>query len=244
MPADVILTGDIFTQGSSWTLASAPAPVHDGLHEPLLKLRLGLQQRGQETTRSRGAPRRRRRSGSSGVSSRDSTAADHGHHHADCAHQYVHEDTVGHPARSKRRRAGNNGPKSGRHTECRIFADADAYFYNQWKGECLSSWSEAECTARQLARVTVRMIDTLHKIDGLYRRDSSVSAKVTLAVAGTHIFTAAGGGTSSDSGGFPDMKGTSQASSHCPSYTHTEDKECLQLRFNFFFLTFFFHFGF
>lgn len=71
----------------------------------------------------------------------------------------------------------------------------------------LSVWSEAECTTRQLARVAVRMIDTLHKVDGLYRRDSAVSAKATLAVAGTHIFTA----TSTDSGGFPDMKGTSYA---------------------------------
>lgn len=163
LPADVFVTGDVHTQGSSWALVSSDSnTLHGGgQHQPVLTLL--RQHRGQET-------RRRKASGSSGTSSPgDSSSSmrdrgtndggeddtltsslasppDHGHRVADCAHDYVYEDEddnqVGRTranrtsrAQSKNRRA-RKGPKSRLHTECRIFADADAYFFNRWKGDC------------------------------------------------------------------------------------------------------------
>ena len=89
---------------------------------------------------------------------------------------------------------------SSAHTECRVFLDGDPLYYDRWKGECLSSWSATACETVRVARVTVKMIETLHQIDELYRRDSNLGGTVTLAVAGTHVFT-------SSSSGIPDMTG-------------------------------------
>ena len=51
----------------------------------------------------------------------------------------------------------------------------------------------AQCLARQIERVTIRVLDTLHQTDELYRRDAQIGRKLRLAAAGVHVQTTAGG---------------------------------------------------
>lgn len=173
---NVVLTGMIHADSKSWTLAFANEDGSGGL---ILT----------ENDPKDDAAMMSSMDGASCVQHSTFEPHDDGHNH-----DHDH-GIVGDLNRDRR-----GGPASSSHTECNVFLDADSYYYNRWKGECLPGWSAVACETQQVARVTVRMIETLHQIDELYRRDTKLGGKVTLAVAGTHVFTSSSSGVANMNG--------------------------------------------
>ena len=62
-----------------------------------------------------------------------------------------------------------------------MFLDADARFFTQFAGPCLSTDSVSLCQTRQVTRATVLMIDILHRVDGIYNANFNGSARLGLA---------------------------------------------------------------
>ena len=118
---------------------------------------------------------------------------DEGHTHADHAAANTSSPP---PPSSRGRRAG---PAAG-HTQCNIFLDADQTYFDQWKGTCPRAWDSSKCSAKQVERVTIKMVDVLHQSDNIWSGDRVLKRIMKLVVAGTNVQVRRSGG------GLPDMR--------------------------------------
>ena len=170
-PVEVQLTGFVHAGGESWTLQFANTDGSGGL-----VLTLNTEEQDKMV-----------------MAAHPLHGNSHAHDASCVQHSlYEHDTEHGKLTGSPRHRRGDR--VSNKHTECGFFLDGDSYYYNQWKGGCLPAWSSATCEAKQLSRVTVKMITTMHHVDELYRREANLAGALTFAVVGTHVFTSAGEG--------------------------------------------------
>jgi hypothetical protein len=85
---------------------------------------------------------------------------------------------------TRHRRGAQRSPQN---TQCPVFLDADARYFKQWGGPCLPTDTSSQCLHRQMQRVTVNMIDILHRADVIY--NANFKSAIRLGLAGTAVFT-------------------------------------------------------
>ena len=100
---------------------------------------------------------------------------------------FVHDEDLHQLVMPAHVRARRGAQPSAANTQCGVFLDADERFYAQWAGPCLPADTAAACSARQLQRVLVSMIDILHRADGIY--DMNFHGAVRLGLAGAAVQT-------------------------------------------------------